>query len=303
MQTVEVGKRINVKEILFATDFSTCSYAALPYAVSVARRYGAMLHAAYVEPLMSDLLVMSPESWAVIPEDEHQRIGKYLEETEQKLKGIPHDILTPTGDVPEALAEIVAERNIDLLVLGTHGRSGVRKLLLGSVAEEIFRRANCPVLSVGPYVPVQPNAEIRFYHILFATDFGKDSLAALPYAFSLAEEDEARLTLLHVVEQPASGIADIQEVKSSLQLRLKELVPAQAEPWCQTECAVELGRLFAPPAEQIVEAARERAADLIVLGARSHNKLGLGTHLASTTAHILTQAACPVLTVGARPEK
>ncbi len=178
-----------------------------------------------------------------------------------------------------------------------HGRTGVYKLLMDSVAEEIFRRAPCPVLSVGPKV-VAKAGEAEFHHILFATDFRKQSLSALPYAISLAEEDEAYLTLLHVVERPMAGIVDLDTVTASLLRRLRELIPPEAEPWCHAECLVEFGRLNVSPADRILEVAGDKSADLIVLGVRpTHENLGLATHLASTTARILTQAVCPVLTV------
>jgi len=298
MKTVEASRRIAVKNVLFATDFSPCSTAALPYAVSVARRYGATLHAAHVMPTEADLLLMSPESWPSVAEAENNSIQGYVEQLENQLRGLPHDVLTPRGKVSDALAETIEEYEIDLLVLGTHGRTGVRKLIMGSVAEEIFRRAACPVLSVGPNVSCKPHGEVLFHHILFATDFSEESLAALPYAISLAEEDQADLALLHVIEQPAAGILDLKAVTASLTRRLKELIPSGAEPWCDAECLVEFGELFARPAERILEIAGDRAADLIVLGVRPvHGKSGLVTHLASTTAQILTQAACPVLTV------
>ena len=297
MHTVEAGKRIALENILFATDFSPCSNAALPYALSVARRYGATVHAAHVLPTNAELVMMSPESWPTLAEDD-KRIQPYLDRLDRQLQAVPHSVLTPRGNVANAIARIIGEREIDLLVLGTHGRAGVGKLMIGSVAEEVFRRAACPVLSVGPNVSRQPNGGIQFQHIIFATDFSKESLAALPYAVSLAEEDQAQLALLHVVEQPAAGVADLEEVKTSLLHRLRELVPAEAEPWCCVECVLEFGHQFAPPADRILEIAREQAADLIVLGVRPvHGKLGLTTHLASTTAHLLAKAACPVLTV------
>lgn len=298
MQVIEAGKRIALKEILFATDLSPCANAALPYAISLARRYGATLHAAYVEPRESALPPMSPESWPVMLKEIDRRAEGYVEQLEEQLRSLPHTILTPKGDVTDALAYIIEERDIDLLVLGTHGRSGICKLLLGSVAEEIFWRATCAVMSVGPYVPCQPNGKIQFYNILFATDFGDDSLAALPYAVSLAEEDQAQLTLLHVVEHPATDPAHIEKVKAPLMRALKALVPSDAEPWCHTECLIEFRQQDALPAERILEVSRARGADLIVLGARSADgKLGLGTHVTRTTTQMVTQAACPVLTV------
>jgi len=297
MQTVEAGRRIALKNILFATDFSPCSNAALPYALSVARRYGATLHAAHVMPTKTELILMSPESWPTVAEEEDKRIQPYLDRLEEQLQAIPHSVLTPRGGVAVLLAQIIEEREIDLLVLGTHGRAGVGKLFMGSVAEEVFRRSACPVLSIGPNVSCKPNGEIQFQRIVFATDFSENSLAALPYAVSLAEEDQAQLALLHVVEQPAAGIADLEIVRASLKRRLRELVPPEAEPWCHAECLVEFGQQFAPPANRILEIAGNQAADLIVLGVRPvRGMLGLATHLASTTAHILTKASCPVLT-------
>lgn len=301
MHTVQTGERIALKNVLFATDFSPNSNAALPYAMSVADRYGAKLLAVHVKPSEAEILFSSPESWPAIIDEENRWINDCVQNLETQVRGTPHEVLTVRGKVADALIQIIADRSIDLLVLGTHGRTGLGKLFIGSVAEEIFRRAPCPVLSVGPNVAGTPDGEIQFRRILFATDFSEDSLAALPYAVSLAEEDQAQLALLHVVEQPAAGIADLEDVKESLMLRLRELVPPEAELWCHAECVVEFGHQFAPAAQPILEAARRQSADLIVLGARPlRGKLGLVTHLASTTAQILTQAACPVLTVRAQ---
>lgn len=298
MHTVEAGKRIALKNVLFATDFSACSNAALPYALSITRRYEAKCYAAHVMPTKAEMVMMSPESWPALIEEEEKKTQAYIEQLEKQFQGLPHEVLKLRGKIADTLTQIVEERDIDLLVLGTHGRAGVGKLFLGSVAEEILRRAPCPVLSVGPHVQCPPDGEIQFQHIVFATDFSENSLAAFPYAVSLAEEDEAQLALLHVVEQTTATIADLEYVKASLMRRLKELVPPEAEPWCRPECLLEFGRQFAPPAERILEVSQEQAADLIVLGVHPvHGKLDVATHLASTTAHMLTHAACPVLTV------
>ncbi len=305
MHTAEAGKRITLENILFATDFSPCSNAALPYSVSVARRYGATLQAAHILPTKAEMVLMSPESWPPpLAAEEDGRTKARIEQLEKQIHELPHEVLTPRGNAADVLVQITHEQGMDLLVLGTHGRAGVGKLFLGSVAEEVLRRADCPVLSVGPHVLCPPDGEIAFQHIVFATDFSENSLSALPYAVSLAEEDQSQLWLLHVIEQPASGIFDLDTVKASLMRRLHELVPPEAEPWCRAECLLEFGRQFAPPAERILEIAEDQAADLIVLGVRPvYGKLGMTTHLASTTAEILTQAACPVLTVRGGPAK
>lgn len=298
MHTIQAGERIALKNVLFATDFSANSKSALPYAVAVAQRYGAKLLAVHVKPTEAEIFFASPETWPAVVDEENKWVQDSLSDLEKQIGEVPHEIVTPRGRVADVLTEIIKDRDIDLLVLGTHGRTGLGKLFLGSVAEETFRRAACPVLSIGPNVSTKLEGEIQFQRILFATDFSQVSLAALPYAVSLAEEDQAQLTLLHVVEQPAAGIADLEEVKASLMLKLKELVPPEAELWCHPECEIEFGRQFAPPAQLILEVARNRSVGLIVLGARPlHGKLGLVTHLASTTSQILTQAACPVLTV------
>jgi universal stress protein A len=152
MRTVEAGRRIALKNILFATDFSSSSNAALPYALSVAHRYGATLYAAHVIPTQAEFLLMSPEGWPSVDVDEKKRIQPDIDQLEKQLQAIPHSVLTPEGNVANVLTQIIEEREIDLLVLGTHGRAGMGKLFMGSVAEEVFRRAPCPVLSVGPHV-------------------------------------------------------------------------------------------------------------------------------------------------------
>lgn len=300
MKTLEAGKRIGLKNILFATDFSDYSNAALPYALAIARQYGAKLFGAHVVA-SEDYLFTAPESWPAHMQQEEQLQQEVAARLEEQLQGAPHEILFGVGDVWKVLSQHIGEHDVDLIVVGTHGRSAVRKLLMGSVAEKIFRQATCPVLIVGPNVPGMKNGGRRYQRILFATDFSKESLAAVPYAISLAEENQSQLVLLHVVEQPSTGILDLEEVTASLVRRLKDLVPPEAQSWCDMEFLVEFGHLrqFAAPAERILEIASERAADLIVLGVRpTHGAVSTVTHLAHTTAqHIVAHAGCPVLTI------
>ncbi len=300
MKTLEAGKRVALKNVLFATDFSPHSDVALPYALAIARQYGATVFGAHVVP-SEDYLFTSPESWPAHIQQEEQLLQEVTARLEQQLRGVQHEVLCGVGDVWHVLSRLIVEHDIDLIVVGTHGRTGARKLLMGSVAEKIFRQATCPVLIVGPNVPGIKNGGRQYQRILFATDFSKESLAALPYAVSLAEEGQSQLALLHVVEQPSASILDLEGVTASLVRRLKELAPPEAESWCHVEFLVEFGHLrqFAPPAEQILEIARERAADLIVLGVRpAHGAVSTVTHLAHTTAqHIVAHAACPVLTI------
>jgi nucleotide-binding universal stress UspA family protein len=132
--------------------------------------------------------------------------------------------------------------------------------------------------------------------ILYATDFSPESLSALPYAVSLAQEHQARLTILHVIGEPEVGelVHPENYVESTLR-QLRELVPSEANSWCEPNFMVEQG----PAAEKILDVAIALGADLIVLGVRSAaGHIGATTHLFLTTAHrVVTQAECPVLTV------
>jgi nucleotide-binding universal stress UspA family protein len=290
--------RILLKNILLATDLSECANQALPYALSMARRHKATVHAACVVPNNSTAYYLSPADWAMLTAAEEKQVRGYAATLEKQLGEVSHHVMTPSGNVADALLQAIAKHEIDLLVMGTHGRSGVRKLLMGSVAENVFRRAQCPVLTVGPNVPAAIERETKFHCILFATDFSQGSLAALPHAISVAEEDEARLILLHVVNQPVSGIVNLDADTEFLLRRLRSLIPFDAVHHCQPECVVEFGESFDSPARRIIEIAEDKQADLLVLGVRrAHGELGLVSHLSSTIARVLTQATCPVLTV------
>jgi nucleotide-binding universal stress UspA family protein len=207
-----------------------------------------------------------------------------------QLCSIPHEILSRKGDVWTELSKIVETNKIDLIVAGTHGRSGVGKLLMGSVAEKIFRRASSPVLTVGPAVSGEPDSIVDLHEILFATDLSTVSMAALPYASALAEENEARLYILHVTEKPVEAVDE-----DALKDRLRNLVPKGAKLTSQPKVVVEYG----PPAERILGVAEELAMDLIVLGVkRTPLHFEASPHLPLATAYkVVRQAVCPVLTV------
>jgi nucleotide-binding universal stress UspA family protein len=181
-------------------------------------------------------------------------------------------------------------------VLGTHGRTGAQKLLLGSVAEEVFRRSYVPVLTIGPWAHGGAHNAARFRGVLFPTDFTPESLVAAPYALSMAQENQARLILLHVMKEPEKPLTEeaAQDAVSNVVRKLHEVVPAAAELWCRPEAVVQTGN----PAEKILQTAKDHGADLIVLGLRdAKGHLGAATHLGRATAHkVVAHAACAVLT-------
>ena len=169
-------------------------------------------------------------------------------------------------------------------------------MLLGSVAEEIFRTVLCPVLTVGPHADAARSADGQIREILYATDFASSSPAAAAYAVSLAQEFQARLILLHVIAEPKVGelVSSHDTIEASKNL-LRKLVPAEAFASCKPEFFVERGN----PADRILELARLRESGLIVLGVKPEEGVpGAATHLLNATAHkIVSHAECPVLTV------
>ena len=297
MTTLEVGRRIAINNVLFATDFSSHSDVALPYALAIAQQFGAKVYGAHVVN-SQDCLFTAPEVWPAFAQQEEQLKEDTEARLEKQLAGVPHEALFGVGDVWNVLSRLIGEHSIDLLVVGTHGRTGARKLLMGSVAERIFRQAACPVLSVGPNVVGKTDGKITFERILFATNFGEESLAALPFALSLAEENEAELVLFHVADPSTALLPNTAAIKASLVRRLERLVPDEASSWCHVECLVAPGEERST-AERIVDAARSLFADLIVLGARTHHGgLTAVTHLSNTTAQsVVAHAGCPVLTI------
>lgn len=294
MKTTEIHTRIDLHNILFATDFSQAADASIPYAKQFARRYRAKIYAVHVrQPLVES--VMMPDAWLAMDKAKDAEVQKYAAELLKTFPEVPTEAIVAEGDLWLNLSQIIQEKRIDLIVLGTRGRSGLRKLALGSTAEEVFREATCPVLTVGPQVRNWARDD-QIKSILFATDFTSESLAAAPYALSLAQEFQSYLNLLHVIELPRIGdlIHAGDLIDSSMRL-LHNIVPPETERWCELEFFVECG----PVAEKILETAATHGAGLIVLGIRGSTGVpGAATHLPGAIAHqVVSQARCPVLTV------
>jgi nucleotide-binding universal stress UspA family protein len=286
-----------LKNILFLTDFSEPSEIAVPYAVALAREYEA--HACALHVLTPvPLAYASAESAGAAIEGLEEGAQDGMQQLDSQFTGVDHETMIVRAEsVWAGITQVLAERDVDLLIVGTHGRTGAMKLLLGSVAEEIFRRSSVPVLTIGPVVRKGAHGGGQFHRVMLATDFTSESQAAAPYAISMAQEHQAKLLLLNVMRNPESKASDrkSQDTVANVMHQLYEMVPEAAELWCRPEATVRFGN----PAERILEAAKEHEADLIVLGVReAAGHLGAATHLERTTAHkVVVQATCPVLTV------
>ena len=285
----ELYKRIRFKNILHATDFSTASQAALRYALPIARKYGSRIFVAHVSSPKS---TSAGASSATVPggAETDKDIMQSMAQLEPQLRDIPHEFIIRRGDVWREIAATIKEKTISLVVIGTHGRSGATKLVMGSVAEEIFRNSPCAVLTVGPNVCGEPETLSDMRTILCPIDFRPESLAAIPYATSLAEQDRARLYLLYVFGGAVDELPD-----ASLKAALRALIPSEAQLWCEPKAFIESGN----PGEKIVESAAELSADMIVLAVKSAEQLATKRpHLGLETAYkIVTAAICPVLTI------
>ncbi|PYT97502.1 MAG: hypothetical protein DMG38_19390 [Acidobacteria bacterium] len=294
MQAVQARTRITLKNILLTTDFSPAAEAAAPFAIQIARNYGAKVYGVHVNPF-DNYAAAAPEAWAAMAEAADKETKEHAQRLNDQLKGIEHEVMIGEGNIWEVISNLIKEKEIDLIVLGTRGRTGLGKVLLGSVAEEILRQSPCPVLTVGPHVTVQPEKAAEMSEILYATDLTADFPAAAPYAISLAQENQAHLGLLYVIENPKTGeLVRPAQVAEAKVRKLRQLVSEQAELWCEPKYFVEQGI----PAEKILELAEMRHASLIVMGARP--VMGFTSHLNAGTVHkVVSQAKCPVLTVRA----
>ncbi|HET6931940.1 MAG TPA: universal stress protein [Candidatus Acidoferrum sp.] len=290
----DASKRVSISKIMVTTDFSEVSDHALDYAIALARRYDARIYLAHVitpDPFQFAEPQLAQATYEKVRQAAEEGITDIL--ISGKLRGVPHEVLMEEGNVWPCLESLIVRNEIDLVVAGTHGRGKVQKLIIGSVAEEIFRKADCAVLTVGPAVKNNATKEIELKHILFATDFGPGAEKAAAYAFSLAQEHDATLTLLHVIESAAAyteeSVARQREINV---VRMKQLMPAGSENWCKPEFRATFGATV----EEILIAARESKADLIVMGAKARKSLA--GHAPLTIAYnVVTKATCPVLTV------
>jgi nucleotide-binding universal stress UspA family protein len=209
---------------------------------------------------------------------------------ENRLDGIEHELLVRSGEVWPVLAEMISERTVDLVVIGTHGRSGVRKIVLGSVAESIFRRCPCPVLTVGPNIRGQ-DPRLGPQRILAPTGFAPQSVRAVQYATLLARDLQSSLALLHVVTDEAEPAAAVDTKER--EARLRALIPHDVSLMSQPHFFVESGSV----SEKILSTASDWHANLIVLGLRHIDERSRGESTWAKAYEIVRRAICPVMTI------
>jgi nucleotide-binding universal stress UspA family protein len=279
----------NLKNILFATDFSQASMNALPYATGIAKKLGASVYLCHIVP-PSPVVASAPEvAPALYGEMKDQAEAQLTALTHfQELADVRASALVSCGPIEDELGRAVLEKKIDLIVAGTHGRTGMRLRLIGSTAEAICRSATCPVLTVGPGLP--RSTEIRFQRILFPTDLSEDSKRVLPHLQQMAEEYQSEILVLHVMPEELATNPDAEKLAEPIRDTLIHTFEPELS-GLKTEFLIGFGETV----ETVLRTARARKADLIAMGI--HNAFLPGVQLRSSTVYrIMTGANCPVLT-------
>jgi nucleotide-binding universal stress UspA family protein len=302
---------VSIKRILCPIDFSEFSRHALTRALAIAEARRATVVALHVVPLPSPVypayVEVMPTTPTMLEPAEREALAQALDLFVARHNTSKVLVETEVVDAPTVHGEILAHADrthADLIVMGTHGRSGFQRLFLGSVTEKVLRLAKPPVLTVGKPAEDRPDTTASFGRIVCAIDFSPCSLTAFTYALSLAEGTGAHITALNVLEwvpigsDPLFGPGDPTGSQEAMMRTAREhlhaVVTERAAQGVEVEEVVVAGR----PHREILNAAAARDADLIVLGI--HGKNAVDRMLFGSTAEpLVRRAICPVLTVRA----
>lgn len=301
---------IEFTHILCPIDFSEASAHALTHATALASWYDAQLTVLHVVPTFEPMQVrgdLGEPVHIVNPVWREQVLDGLREALERAAAPPTATCAAEAGDTSSTIVDQALSTGADLIVMGTHGRRGFQRLLLGSVAEAVLHHAPCPVLTVPPQADDADRSEaVTFKRILCPVDFSPPALQAVGFALDLARQANGQVTLMHVVEwlaeeDPRPSIPfDALEFRRALateaQERLCGLVSQESRAWADIKTALAFGRAH----REILRAAATSAADLIVMGAQGRGGVGLAL-FGSTTQQVVRGASCPVLTVRGVP--
>jgi nucleotide-binding universal stress UspA family protein len=295
-----------IRHVLCPIDFSDFSRHALDHAVAIAHLYEARVTVLHVSSPAHENMLLSTAGVPPLPtsRDRSHLIARTTQFVEQEI-GAVASVEIAVSDAEDVSKDILAHAgalHADLLVMGTHGRSGFDRLVLGSVTEKVLRKAPCPVLTVPRRAPdVVPAGQVLYKRILCGVDFSDASMAALSYALSLAQQADAWLGVVHVVELlpgvydaplPHALIDVAREIEADARQRFSVAVPATAREACQVEDLVVVGHVR----RTLVSLAEERHAELIVLGVQGRGAIDRMV-FGSTADYVVRRASCPVLTI------
>jgi nucleotide-binding universal stress UspA family protein len=297
--------KINIKKILCTTDLSELSNISLSAGVALAKEFNAKLYVCHI----IDLTVQAAYGDVVLAplELQHQTTEYAFDHISTFIgdQDIDWEPLVTTGHPSDEIARLVSENHIDLAVVATHGRSGIKRLVLGSVTERLMRILPCPLLIVRSLENDDTAIQqftLKIKKILVGCDFSPYSELAFQYGLSLAQEFESEVHLVHVIETPAykgmmkHSVGQGEEFEKILhaqvQEKLSKMIPKESFAWCKPKIIL----LDGHPNEEIIKHALLNHIDLIVLGIRGRNLIE-ALFTGSTTDRVLRQSPCPVLSV------
>jgi len=298
--------RIPIDRILCPVDFSEFSVPALERTLQICKWFEARVEVLHVVPFLVPAGVglpyfpAPPQVTGSLREQAELEVAKLVEPL--LSEGVPIETKVLEGEPWRVIQDEAAALPADLLVMGTHGRGGLEHLLLGSVTEKVLRRVSCPVLTVS-HVPAHARAGSLFRRILCAADLTQASERTLDVAVSMASENDARITLLHVVESlPGENAARLlagpemghlrRELVDQAHTRLQQAIRDVGADFCDIRERVATGA----PWSEILRAADEMDADLIVMGTHTRGAVGR-MFFGSTSSHVVRRAVCPVLVI------
>lgn len=300
---------ITLKKILFPTDFSESAELSLKWALLLAKNFEAeltMFHAVVLhgDDVNDDVYNRFPDLEKCFAELEEQADSRLEKVIEDEGKVFIRQVVRRGVSASEEILGYIKEEKFDLVVMGTHGRRGIKHLLLGSVAERVVQHAPCPVLTVresGPKKGVASKTELDVKHIILPIDFSGPSKLAARYAVVLSKLMGARLEVVHVIDSTvhpsfyAIGVESIIQADPDLPARAEKAVHGFME---EAKAALEYNVIIADgkPAVEIAKKAEQMEDPLIVIASHGMGYLER-LMLGSTTEKVVRMANCPVLTV------
>jgi nucleotide-binding universal stress UspA family protein len=285
---------IRIQKILCPVDFFPASERAADYATALAENYGAqltLLHvvspiigAAYEVPLNVEEII------ANMTESANVELARIADRVKQR--GVRVEPIVRPGDIDFEIQDYVAKYKPDLVVMGTHGRKSFDRWFMGSHTERLLRQLPTPILTIGPGKKRIAPPEIR--RILVTTDFSDGTPDAVAYAFSIAQECQSKVTLLHVLNEVSVNFAERYRAPliRSLQAELEKLVPEEAGNWCEVSTRVESGL----PLTAILKNVKRENVDLVVMNIHGKGMLDRAL-LGSTAERVVRGAGIPVLLI------
>lgn len=277
---------VMVRNVAVATDLAPYSQRVVQHALAVARHFGATLH--FLHLVRPSEFIFAPEMLPAMDDAAVRDCDGFIRLLQQqhRLDDVRFRCWIKDGEADDVLPGFVCDEQIDLLLLGTHGRGGVQRLLQGSVAQKIFHMVRCPVAVIGPHSPgAGPHLQLK--KVLFSTDLSRESLAALPWLLTIMREWHPELDLVHVCSNPqGEHSAQLDKLRSSLDTQLLDV------PHRTIRCHV----LGGSPASALLSFAERNHEDLILLGLKPQRALYAGP-IWCHAYEIVRHAPCPVLSI------